>query len=146
MKECHKIDTTDTSSLVRKTVANAAPAITEKKMNKSLYDGRSRKRWKTLYEDRNAWSRITKQVRASKWGTTYSSASKRGKYAISPINCTGHPTEIRSYLERNKSFNVTGLQCDRENREYLKYLSNVYCVMNNHSKDQDMRTSHKTTN
>ena len=69
MNECHKIDTTDTSSLVRKTVTNTAPAI-KKKMNKSLYDGRLRKRWKTLYEDRNAWSLITKQVRASKCGTT----------------------------------------------------------------------------
>ena len=29
------------------------------------------------------------------------------------------------------------LQCDRENREHLKYLRNVYCVMTNHSKDQD---------
>ena len=38
------------------------------------------------------------------------------------------------------------LQCDQENREHLKYLRNVYCVMTNHSKDQDMRTSHKTTN
>ena len=69
MNECHKIDTTDTSSLVRKTVTNTAPAI-KKKMNKSLYDGRLRKRWKTLYEDRSAWSLITKQVRASKCGTT----------------------------------------------------------------------------
>ena len=108
-------------------------------MNKSLYDGRSRKRWKTLLEDRDAWSRITKQVNASKWGTTCSSASKRGKYAIPPINCTGHPTEIRSYLERNKSFNITGLQCDRESREHLKYLRNVYCVMNNHSKGHKLR-------
>ena len=38
------------------------------------------------------------------------------------------------------------LQCDHENREHLKYLRNVYCVMTNHSKDQDMRTSCKTTN
>ena len=33
------------------------------------------------------------------------------------------------------------------NREHLKYLRSVYCVMTNHSKDQDMRrTSCKTTN
>ena len=38
------------------------------------------------------------------------------------------------------------LQCDRENSEHLKYLRNVYCVITNHSKDQDMRTSQKTTN
>ena len=38
------------------------------------------------------------------------------------------------------------LRCDRENREHLKYLRNVYCVMTNHSKDQDMQTSHKITN
>ena len=36
------------------------------------------------------------------------------------------------------------LQCDRENREHLKYFRNVYCLMINHSKDQDMRASHKT--
>ena len=34
-------------------------------------------------------------------------------------------------------------QCDRENLEYFR---NVYCVMTNHSKDQDMWTDHKTTN
>ena len=31
----------------------------------------------------------------------------------------------------------------RENREHLKYLGNVYCVMTNHIKDQDMQTNHK---
>ena len=41
---------------------------------------------------------------------------------------------------------VCGLQCDQENCEHLKYLRNVYCVMTYHSKDQDMWTSHKTTN
>ena len=29
------------------------------------------------------------------------------------------------------------LQCDRENREHLKYLRSVKCVMTNHSKYQD---------
>ena len=57
------------------------------------------------------------------------------RHKISSINCTGHPTEIKSYLERNKSFNTTELQCNRENREHLKYVRNVYCVMNNHIKD-----------
>ena len=38
------------------------------------------------------------------------------------------------------------LQCDRENREHLKCLRNVYCVMTNQCKDHDTRTSHKTTN
>ena len=38
------------------------------------------------------------------------------------------------------------LQCDRENYEHLKYLKNGYCVRTNHSKDQDTRTGHKTTN
>ena len=38
------------------------------------------------------------------------------------------------------------LQCDRENRERLTYLRNVYCVMTSHSKGQDTRTGHKTTN
>ena len=33
-------------------------------------------------------------------------------------------------------FHMT-LQCDRENYEHLKYLKNGYCVMTNHSKDQD---------
>ena len=32
------------------------------------------------------------------------------------------------------------------NPEHLKYFSNVYCVMTNHSKDQGMPTKHKTTN
>ena len=41
---------------------------------------------------------------------------------------------------------VFNLQCDGENREHLKYLRNDYCVMTNHRKDQDRRTSHKTTN
>ena len=35
------------------------------------------------------------------------------------------------------------LQWDRENREHLKYLRNVYRVMTNHSKDHDTRTGHK---
>ena len=30
------------------------------------------------------------------------------------------------------------LKCDQENREHFKYLRNVYCVMTNHSKDQDV--------
>ena len=38
------------------------------------------------------------------------------------------------------------LQCDRENHEHLKYFRNVYSLMINQSKDQDMRASHKTTN
>ena len=38
------------------------------------------------------------------------------------------------------------LQCDRENREHVKYFRNVYCLIINQSKDQDMRASHKTTN
>ena len=38
------------------------------------------------------------------------------------------------------------LQRDRENREHLKYFRNVYCVMTNYNKDQDKRTSPKTTN
>ena len=42
-------------------------------------------------------------------------------------------------------FHMT-LQCEQENREDLKYLKNVYCVMTNHSKDQDMQTGRKTTN
>ena len=29
------------------------------------------------------------------------------------------------------------LQCDRANREHLKYLRSVKCVMTNHSKYQD---------
>ena len=35
------------------------------------------------------------------------------------------------------------LQCDRENREHLKNLRNVYCVMNNHSEDwpQNQKTN-----
>ena len=42
---------------------------------------------------------------------------------------------------------LTGpLQCNQENREHLQYLRNVYCVMTNHGKDQDMWTSHKTLN
>ena len=41
---------------------------------------------------------------------------------------------------------LTSLQCDKENCEHLKFFRNVYCVTTNHSKDQDMQTSHKTTN
>ena len=41
---------------------------------------------------------------------------------------------------------VKELQYDWENHEHLKYFKNVYCVKTNHSKDQDMRTSHRTTN
>ena len=35
-------------------------------------------------------------------------------------------------------FYLRTLQCDQENHEHLKYLRNIYCVMTNHSKDQDM--------
>ena len=38
------------------------------------------------------------------------------------------------------------LQCNWENREHLKYLRNVYCVMSNRSKSHNTRTGHKTTN
>ena len=31
---------------------------------------------------------------------------------------------------------LSRIQCDRENREHLKYLRNIYCVMTNQSKDQ----------
>ena len=78
VSECHKIDT---SSWVRKTVANAA--------NDQEKD-----------EQRFTKSGTTKRVRASKWGTAGASPSKRGKclstqmqsQKISPINCTGHST------------------------------------------------------
>ena len=94
VNECHEIDT---SSRARKTVAD------QEKDEQRFYTKTIKKRWTTLYEDRKAWSRITTWVRALKWGTTYGSASKRGKCVstqmqpqkISPINCTGHPTEIK---------------------------------------------------
>ena len=38
------------------------------------------------------------------------------------------------------------LQCDPVNYENFKYLKNVCCVTTNHSKAQDTRTGHKTTN
>ena len=41
-------------------------------------------------------------------------------------------------LENSDSNFVCQLQC--ENCKNLKYLRNVYCVMTNHSKDQDMQT------
>ena len=45
------------------------------------------------------------------------------------------------------SFLPADLQCDRENREHLKYLTkSAYCVTTNHSKEQDMLARHKTTN
>ena len=44
------------------------------------------------------------------------------------------------------SFLPADLQCDRENREHLKYLKSAYCVKTNHSKEQDMLARHKTTN
>ena len=31
---------------------------------------------------------------------------------------------------------LSRIQCDWESREHLKYLTNVYCVMTNQSKDQ----------
>ena len=37
------------------------------------------------------------------------------------------------------------VQANRQNREHLKYLRNVYYVMTHRSKDQDRRTNHKTT-
>ena len=43
------------------------------------------------------------------------------------------------------SYKITSLQYDWENREQLKYFKNVCCVKTNHSKDQDIRASHKTT-
>ena len=43
---------------------------------------------------------------------------------------------IHAHVHCTLNFHMT-LQCDRENREDLKYLKNVYCVMTNHSKDQD---------
>ena len=50
-------------------------------------------------------------------------------------------------LQILKSFSLLLLlQRDWENPEYLKYFRNVYCVTTNHSKDQDMQASHKTTN
>ena len=52
---------------------------------------------------------------------------------------------IRCYLPGRFYKNANGfLQCDQENREDLKYLRNVFCLMTNHSKDQDTRTGHET--
>ena len=52
---------------------------------------------------------------------------------------------IRCYLPGRFYKNSNGfLQCDRENREDLKYLRNVYCLMTNHNKDQNTRTGHET--
>ena len=60
----------------------------------------------------------------------------------------GSPICITEYLFQKKIFFKGDplLQYDREKSEQLKYLRNVYCVMANYSKDQDMRTSHKATN
>ena len=33
-----------------------------------------------------------------------------------------------------------------ENREHLKYFGDVYCVMTNHTGDQDTRANRKTAN
>ena len=51
---------------------------------------------------------------------------------------------ICSNIGANYSDVIIYLQCDRENCEQVKYLRNVYCVITNHSKDQDMQTGHKT--
>ena len=47
---------------------------------------------------------------------------------------------------RNNWVLVYKLRGPLENRERLKYFRNVYCVITNHSKDQNMGTSHQTTN
>ena len=39
-----------------------------------------------------------------------------------------------------------GTRDNTKNHEHLKYFRNVYCVMTNHSKDENMQTSLKTTN
>ena len=44
------------------------------------------------------------------------------------------------------SYKVRSLQWGEENGEHFNYFKNVCCVKTNHSKDQDMRASHKTTN
>ena len=69
------------------------------------------------------------------------------------ILCSGWKTEICSEENPNPDFPVESmlydmstLQSNQQNRELLKYFRNVYCVKTNHSKDQDMRTSHKTAN
>ena len=38
------------------------------------------------------------------------------------------------------------LQCDRGSHEHLKYFRNVYCVMTNHSRDENTLISQKTAN
>ena len=53
-----------------------------------------------------------------------------------------HPLHAWNSLFR---YALALLQSDWENRERLKYLRNVYCVTTYHSKDQDMRTTLKTT-
>ena len=60
----------------------------------------------------------------------------------------GSPICITEYLFQKEYFCKGDplLQYDRQNREHLKYLRTVYGVMTNYSKDQDMRTSNKTTN
>ena len=69
------------------------------------------------------------------------------------ILCSGWKTEICSEEIPNPDFTVESmlydmstLQSNQENCEHLKYFRNVYCVKTNHSKDQDMLKSHKTTN
>ena len=52
----------------------------------------------------------------------------------------------RNLVLRQPIQDCQSLKCDQENREHLKYLRNVYCVMTNHSKDQDTWTGHKTKN
>ena len=42
-----------------------------------------------------------------------------------------------SMVHDRKVLRGVDLQCDRENREHLKYLRSVKCVMTNHSKYQD---------
>ena len=38
------------------------------------------------------------------------------------------------------------LRCNRESHEHLKYFRDVFCVVTNHSKDENTLISQKTSN
>ena len=71
---------------------------------------------------------------------------KRNERGNVPNQCSLKVFPLIVKLINREHLNISGmLQWNQENCEQLKYLRNV-CVMTNHSKDQDMRTSHTPIN
>ena len=104
---------------------------------------RPRKRWRTRYEDRNAWPRIITRVREPKWGTTYASTSKWGECESTQMQSQQEDARrrLRGMCWCKKELSV----CSMAMESWVVYATNVYrrdgdVLLRNNTLEKELHT------